>query len=131
MNIFQLRKLTVHYPSFAALSAPEEQRNGAGAGVAADGRADIVYLDLAVEFGEAFLNKRGNFLCILNAAGLSDIALAGIIKAVVCALLHTLDDRLYDLFLRADLFPGNKSAEVIHVKQRTYIEHRSEEACRL
>ena len=75
MNIFQLRKLTVHYPSFAALSAPEEQRNGAGAGVAADGRADIVYLDLAVELGEAFLNKRGKRLSrqsvweIIRAAG--------------------------------------------------------------
>ena len=58
-----------------ALVTPEEQRNGAGAGMAADSRADIVYLDLAVELGEAFLNKRGKRLSrqsvweIIRAAG--------------------------------------------------------------
>ena len=47
---------------FAALSAPEEQGNRAGAGVTADGRSDVVYLDLAVELGEALLYESGDGL---------------------------------------------------------------------
>ena len=99
--------------------------------MAADCGAYAVYLHLAVKVRERGLNLVCNVARVVHAGGLGNIALAGIIKAVVCALLHAVNDSLYDLFLRADLFPGNKPAEVVHIQQRADVEHRSEEACRL
>ena len=70
--------------------APEEQRNRAGAGMAADGGADAVYQNLAVKVRERGLNLVRNVARIVHAGGFGNIALAGIIKPVFGMLLQLL-----------------------------------------
>ena len=58
---------------------PEKESHSAGAGMAADGRADAVDLHFAIEIGEILLHQIGYRPSILIASRLGDIAFAIII----------------------------------------------------
>ena len=95
--------------------------------MAADGGADIVDLHLAVELGEAGLHQVRHLAGVPEARGVADIALAVVIQAVSCALLHLVHNGLNDLFLGADLVAGDQPAQIVHIQQRADIQHAAEE----
>ena len=99
--------------------------------MAADGRADVIDDYLAVELREALLNKCCYRLSVIKACRHGDKALAGIVKAVLSVLLHSLDYLLDDTIFGADLISGDEVAAVIHVEKRADAQHCAEEAGRL
>lgn len=109
-----------------AFVAPEEQCDGAGTGVTADGGADVIYLDLAVELGELLFYEIGDGARVVIAGGVGDVALAGVVVAVLRMLFHAAHDLFYNALLGADLGAGDEAAEVIHIQQRADLKQAAE-----
>ena len=112
-------------------AAPEEERHGARARVAADGGADGEDLHLAVHLGETVLHKRGQRLGVLEARGLRDVDLVGVVHAVLGVAQHLVIRREGGALLGADLLARLQGAVGRHVEQRADIEQPADEAGRL
>ena len=106
----------------AALVAPEEQCDGAGTGVTADGGADGIDQNFTVEFGEACFDEVGNCTGVVFAGGMTDKALTVIVEAVCGILFHFRNDFTDDTALGADFLAGNELAGIVDVEQRADIE---------
>ena len=119
-----LRRL---YPSDAFIS-PEEQRNGARAGVAAYRRPDGVNFHLAIQCREAFLNQLCYLPGILKTGRLRNVAFAVIAASVPCVQLHLLNNGAYGLILAANLEARSQAPCGINIKQGADVQKRSEQA---
>ena len=71
-------------------SAPEKQGNCTRSCMASYGSSYIIDLHLAVKFWKSLLNKPCHSLGIIHTCRLRYIALTGIIKPILCILLHAL-----------------------------------------
>ena len=100
---------------------PEEEGHGTGAGVGADGGADVVDLHPAFELRETGFHQIRHLTGILVASGMAHIALSVIVPTVSGALLHLVHNGL-DHFAEILLLQG----EVI-VKQNELIAHNRAE----
>ena len=78
--------------SGAARISPEEDGNGTGTRMAADGGSDVVDEHGSVKGGEGCFNHIGHRAGILYAGGMADIALAAVGGAALRVGLHALDD---------------------------------------
>ena len=96
--------------------------------MAANGGADAVDLNLAVELRELLLDGIGHGARVVIARRIGDIALAGVVKAALRVLFHAGDDLFQDALLAADLGARDEPAEVIHVQQRTDVQQAAEHA---
>ena len=101
--------------SVHALLSPEEQRQRAGAGVAADGGADVVDERLPVHPGESGFHQLGHSLRILQTGGMAQVALAAVAFAVLCMLLHLRSNFTDNLVLAANLEAGHQFAFKAHI----------------
>ena len=105
-------RISVH-----ALVAPEEKRDGAGAGVASNGGAYVIDVDFAVELGKTLLYYAGHSLGIFNACRLRDETFTVIVKAVLRMLFHALLDLFDDTLLGANFLARDKAPQVVKEKQ--------------
>ena len=113
--------------SVHSLTAPEEERDGARAGVAADGGADIVDLHFAVELREAGLDELSHSAGVVQAGGLGDEALAVVIEPLVGKLRHLVHNLADDALFRAHLVARDQAAEIVHVHQRADLQQPAED----
>ena len=111
--------------SILSFFAPEEKCNGSGAGVASNGGSNIIYHNISVKIFKAFFDKFCNFICVIEASRLADIAFSGIGKAAFGVFFHSFYNFLNNFFLGTDLCPCDKVPFLINVKERADSKNRS------
>ena len=99
--------------------------------MAADGGANAVDNNLAVQMREFRLHKIGDGAGVLVAGGFGNEAFAGIVVTVLGMGFHFLDDLLDDRLFAADLLARDEMPLVIHIQQRADLQRRAEPAGRL
>ena len=108
---------TIFRPAVFALAGPKEHGHRAGAGVAADRRADGKDLRLSVHLREQFCDVVGHGLRVVLADRLAKKALARIVVPVLGELFHFLYNAFHHLALGSHFLARFQLALFVHIQQ--------------
>lgn len=117
--------------SVSALVAPEEERDGAGTGMASDSGTDTVDENIAHKLFELGFDDLGYSLGILKTSGIAHIAFIAVVFSVVSVYIHHFGDSLDNTLLGTYFFSGNELSVYVNIEKRTDAEQTADSACGL
>ena len=108
--------------------SPEEQRDGTGAGMGTDDRADIADLHFPFHLGEGLFHQRRRGFGIFHTVRLADIDFAAVILAAVGILSHAVNQSLDRTFFGADFGFGDEMPCAVHIENGADAQNTTDKA---
>ena len=89
--------------------------------MAADGGADVVDQNLAVQVGKFAFHQVGHGLRVFQTCGVADVTFAVVGGTVLRIEFHLSDDGFNDFLFGTDLLAGDQFAFVVYIQKRADI----------